>query len=140
MTSVGEMAEKDLELGRSPSTGFIAPPSVHDGTTNDERGSGNDNDKSTPSPLPAGQDTANPLTPTASVKDDPRYIVAWEPNDPDNPQNWSGLYKSWVTFQLSMLALAASVASSMIAPAGSVVAKQIGVSENLVVLNVSLFV
>ena len=39
-----------------------------------------------------------------------------------------------------MLALAASLASSIIAPANPVLVKYLGVSEEVVVLNVSLYV
>jgi hypothetical protein len=39
-----------------------------------------------------------------------------------------------------MMALAASLASSIIAPANPVIARYIGVSEEAVVLNISLFV
>ena len=84
--------------------------------------------------LPA-DDVATPV-----VQDDPRYMVRWEEGDPENPQNWSTLFKSWVTLQLSMLALAASATSSMIAPANRIIAEYIGVSETVAVLNVSLFV
>lgn len=81
-----------------------------------------------------------PRAATSSAVDDPAFEVKWEENDPENPQNWSLPFKSWVTLQLSMLALAASVASSMIAPASPIIAKEIGVSQTVVVLNISLFV
>jgi hypothetical protein len=84
--------------------------------------------------LPASND-AFPVVP-----DDPRFLVKWGEDESDNPQNWGTLYKSWVTVQLSMLALAASATSSMIAPANSIIAEYIGVSETVAVLNVSLFV
>lgn len=84
--------------------------------------------------LPNGDD----VTPT--VEDDPAYIVKWDTDDPENPYDWSTLYKTWITFQLSMLALAASVTSSMIAPANHIIAEYIGVSDTVAVLNVSLFV
>jgi hypothetical protein len=81
------------------------------------------------------------VTKTASqIRDDPAFIVKWDTNDPDNPLNWSHGYKSWVVFQLSMLALAASVASSMIAPANPILARYLGVSDTVVVLDISLFV
>lgn len=68
-------------------------------------------------------------------------LVTWDgEDDPENPQNWSTSFKSWVTFQLSMLAFAASLASSIIAPANETIAAYLGVSEEVVVLNVSLYV
>lgn len=77
---------------------------------------------------------------TTAVEDDPEFLVKWDTGDPENPYNWSTLYKTWVTFELSMLALAASVTSSMIAPANHIIAEYIGVSDTVAVLNVSLFV
>ena len=67
--------------------------------------------------------------------------VHWDgDDDPKNPQNWSTFFKSWVTLQLGMLAFGASLASSITAPADRTIAEYIGVSENVVVLNVSLYV
>lgn len=77
---------------------------------------------------------------TTTVEDDPAFLVKWDTDDPKNPYNWSTLYKTWITLQLSMLALAASVTSSMIAPANHIIAEYIGVSDTVAVLNVSLFV
>lgn len=77
---------------------------------------------------------------TTTVEDDPAFLVKWDTDDAENPYNWSTLYKTWVTFELSMLALAASVTSSMIAPANHIIAEYIGVSDTVAVLNVSLFV
>jgi hypothetical protein len=79
-------------------------------------------------------------TPAEDIKDDPEYLVKWADGDPENPYNWKTPYKAWVTLQLSMLALAASATSSMIAPANRIIAEYIGVSETVAVLNVSLFV
>lgn len=106
---------------------------VEKGTENDE----NNYTNSSPS------DTAEPsaVTKTPSqIRDDPAYIVKWDTGELENPQNWSLAYKSWVTLQLSMLALAASVASSMIAPANPILAKYLDVSDTVVVLDISLFV
>jgi len=75
------------------------------------------------------------------VSEKGEIIVTWDgENDPENPQNWSTSFKSWVTFQLSMLAFAASLASSIIAPANDTIAAYLGISEEVVVLNVSLYV
>lgn len=72
---------------------------------------------------------------------DDGLVVTWDgDDDKENPQNWSTSYKSWVTAQLSMLAFTASLASSIIAPANQTIAAYIGVSEDVVVLNVSLYV
>lgn len=67
-------------------------------------------------------------------------IVDWDDDsDPENPQNWSTPFKTWVTVQLSLLAFAASLASSIISPASKTIAEYVGVSQNVVVLNVSLY-
>lgn len=71
---------------------------------------------------------------------DPEYLVEWAPNDPLNPQNWSDSYKWWVTFQLGMLALVGSLGSSITTPADDSIARYIGVSDELVVLDLSLYV
>ena len=67
-------------------------------------------------------------------------LVGWDGDgDLENPQNWSTAFKSWVTFQLSLLAFAASLASSITAPANRTIAAYVGVSQTVVVLNVSLY-
>ena len=68
------------------------------------------------------------------------YLVKWDVNDPENPRNWSVTYKFWVTFQLGMLALAASLGSSIISPTGDAIAAYLGVSSEVSVLSVSLYV
>jgi hypothetical protein len=81
-----------------------------------------------------------PLPPKKEPKKDGKdpNIVGWEENDKENPRNWSNGYKYWITFQLGMLALAASLASSIVAPAEKVIADYVGVSSEVAVLAVSL--
>jgi hypothetical protein len=68
-------------------------------------------------------------------------IVDWDgPDDQENPRNWSTLYKSWLTFQLSMLALAASMGSSINSPADDTIGRYVGVSSEVAVLGISLYV
>lgn len=72
-------------------------------------------------------------------KKDPNE-VGWEgDNDQENPRNWSTGYKTWITFQLGMLALAASMGSSIIAPAEDDIAQYVGVSREVTVLSISLY-
>ncbi len=66
-------------------------------------------------------------------------LVGWEENDQENPRDWSTGYKSWITFQLSMLALAASLGSSITSPANAVIAEYVGVSSEVGVLSISLY-
>ena len=66
-------------------------------------------------------------------------LVDWDENDKSNPRNWSNAYKSWITFQLGMLALAASMGSSIVAPADNEIAEYVGVSSEVAVLSISLY-
>lgn len=70
---------------------------------------------------------------------DPAFIVKWDRDDPLYPQNWPVRYKWWVTFQLGMLALAGSLGSSIMSPADSIIANYVGVSSEVSVLDVSLY-
>jgi hypothetical protein len=70
---------------------------------------------------------------------DPDYMVKWDIDDPLNPQNWAVSYKWWVTFQLGMLALGGSLGSSIITPADNIIASYVGVSSEVAVLDVSLY-
>ncbi len=70
---------------------------------------------------------------------DPAYLVKWEPNDPSNPQNWSVAYKWWITFHLGMLALVGSLGSSITIPGDSMIAKYVGVSQEVAILDVTLY-
>lgn len=70
---------------------------------------------------------------------DPAYLVKWDSNDPLNPQNWPVAFKWWVTFQLGMLALVGSLGSSITTPADDIIADYVGVSSEVVVLDVSLY-
>lgn len=69
-----------------------------------------------------------------------RNIVGWDKNDKENPREWQTRYKIFVTFQLGLLALAASLGSSIISPATDTIAQVVGVSEEAAVLCLSLYV
>ncbi|KAL4916165.1 major facilitator superfamily domain-containing protein [Aspergillus aurantiobrunneus] len=73
------------------------------------------------------------------VELDAEYLVKWDQDDPINPQNWPASYKWWVTFQLGMLALAGSLGSSILTPADRDIAEYVGVSQEVAVLNVTLY-
>jgi hypothetical protein len=67
-------------------------------------------------------------------------IVDWDGDgDSENPRNWSIGYKNWITFQLGMLALAASLGSSIISPGENAIAQYVGVSSEVTVLTISLY-
>jgi hypothetical protein len=52
---------------------------------------------------------------------------------------WSRLSKYWITFQLGMLAFAASVGSSITAPATNAIATYANISHEVSVLSISLY-
>ena len=101
----------------------------------------------TPSPHAIHHDEENP--PQVSLEGDKEkeerneknaYLVDWEPNDKANPHNWSTPYKSWITFQLGMLAMSASVGSSIISPAQDAIMAYTHVSAEVAVLPVSFYI
>jgi DHA1 family multidrug resistance protein-like MFS transporter len=72
-------------------------------------------------------------------KPDPN-VIDWDgPNDPDNPMNYGKYYKMWITFLLSMLSLAATLGSSIISPAEGVLSNYFGISGEVTVLGISLY-
>jgi hypothetical protein len=89
--------------------------------------------------------------PTDSVKDEelqkPKsesdvtdtHKVDWGPDDGDNPRNFAFRKKVWITFQLGMLAMSASLGSSIIAPGQNAFAEYVGISAEVTVLSVSLY-
>jgi hypothetical protein len=83
------------------------------------------------------------ILPSGDEKEEERKdpnIVDWDGEaDPANPRNWSVGYKCWITFQLGMLALAASLGSSIIAPGENAISEYVGVSREVTVLTISLY-
>lgn len=69
-----------------------------------------------------------------------KYMVRWEDGEPSNPKNFPFWRKSWITFQLGMLALASSNASAIISPANEIIAADFNISSEVTVLTVSLFI
>jgi MFS family permease len=78
------------------------------------------------------------LSPSRNTSE--KIIVQWEPNDPENPWNFSNSKKWFITAQLGLLAFMASLASSITAPANNAIAAYINVSHEASVLTISLFV
>ena len=78
--------------------------------------------------------------PIPSKSEKEAYHVDWEPNDPENPRNWSPTYKGWLTLQLGMLALASSLGSSIISPANNAISKYAHISPEVATLSLSLYV
>lgn len=68
------------------------------------------------------------------------FLVDWEEGDRANPRNWSNARKCFLTFELGMLAMAASVGSSIISPAEDTIISYTGISDEVGVLVVSLYI
>jgi hypothetical protein len=96
-------------------------------------------------PLSEKYDEENPPPPPAEEAEnvvpevDP-FLAKWAPEDPENPYNWTTKRKSWITFQLGMLAFAASLGSSIIAPGETAIENYTGVSSEASVLTISLYI
>jgi hypothetical protein len=67
------------------------------------------------------------------------HKVDWGLDDGDNPKNFVFRKKVWITFQLGMLAMSASLGSSIITPGQNAFAEYIGVGADVAVLSVSLY-
>ncbi|KAK3068873.1 hypothetical protein LTR53_013236, partial [Teratosphaeriaceae sp. CCFEE 6253] len=83
---------------------------------------------------------ANTNRPDSPPDEKAAFLVKWDEGEKTNPRNWSNGYKGFITFQLGMLALAASLGSSIIAPAEPRIAEEMGVNQETTVLCVSLYV
>lgn len=68
------------------------------------------------------------------------FKVGFESNDVTNPKNFSPLYKIWLVFQMSMLAMTGALGSSIISPGSAQIAEYTGVSTEATSLTVALFV
>lgn len=70
-----------------------------------------------------------------------RYkLVTFVPNDPENPKNWSKAYKWWCTMCVALTCFVVAFASAVITADISGVAKEFGVSEELALVPISVFV
>jgi hypothetical protein len=83
---------------------------------------------------------ADANAPDAPGDDKNAFEVRWAEGDRSNPRNFSTIYKGFITWQLGMLALAASLGSSIIAPAEPAISRYTGVSQEITVLCVALYV
>ncbi|KAJ7075803.1 MFS polyamine transporter [Mycena belliarum] len=95
---------------------------------------------------PEHQDSRSNTTTVAGLdieeKTPTEVIVDWDgPDDPLNPKNWSRKKKWAATLVVSSFTLISPVSSSMIAPASAQVARQFGITSDVVVaLITSIFV
>lgn len=72
--------------------------------------------------------------------DNDKILVKWENDDPADPRNWIRTYKWWLTVQLGLLALTASLGSSIIAPGEASISRDFSVSAEISVLCISLYI
>ena len=75
-----------------------------------------------------------------NAANDKAYLAAFPPDDPANPHCWSTTWKSWMAFQMGMLAFVGSFGSSVISPAQDALVSKFHISAEVSVLSVSLFV
>lgn len=68
-------------------------------------------------------------------------LVDWDgPDDPTNPLNWSRARKWWITMVTAFLTFVVSFGSSVFSAGTEVTAEQFGVSNEVMILGVSLYV
>jgi len=78
-----------------------------------------------------------PLEPNGTT----RYkLVTFTPNDPENPKNWSKLYKWWCTMVVAATCFVVAFASSVITADIAGVQKEFDVSEEVALISISIFV
>lgn len=107
--------ERRLDLEKD-SDGANASPDVEKGSSSSE------------------QDTA-----LDSNGEDPNLVV-FDENDPENPMNFTLWQKVWMSTMASYLTFAVSFSSSVFSADTKVTAEKFGVSEEVMVLGVSLYV
>lgn len=70
-----------------------------------------------------------------------RYkLVTFVPNDPENPKNWSKAYKWYCTMVVAITCFVVAFSSSVVTADIAGVAKEFGVSDEVALLSISLFV
>jgi hypothetical protein len=68
-------------------------------------------------------------------------LIDWDgPHDIENPQNWSTKRKCWISTITALMAFVVSLGSSTFSAATTVTAKEFGVSDEVMVLAVTLYV
>lgn len=77
--------------------------------------------------------------PGSGTSEDP-YIIDWLPDDPEDPQRWSGVYK-WTTIAIvSWATLAVALSSSAYSGGIESLIRDFGASTELLTAGISLFV
>jgi multidrug resistance protein len=77
---------------------------------------------------------------SAQAPNDPHFKVSFEDGDAENPKNWSAHLKAWITLQLGLLAFVGSLGSSIVSPTFDVLTGEFGISREVAVLAVALYI
>lgn len=67
-------------------------------------------------------------------------LVTFYPDDPENPKNWSKAYKWYCTMVVALTCFVVAFASSVVTANVPGVVEEFGVSEEVALLSISLFV
>ena len=67
-------------------------------------------------------------------------LVTFKIDDPENPKNWSKAYKWWCTLMIASVCFVVAFASSVITADIAGVGEEFGVSEEVSLLTITLFV
>ncbi|KAI3317786.1 MFS general substrate transporter [Xylariaceae sp. AK1471] len=67
-------------------------------------------------------------------------LVTFQPNDPENPKNWSKGFKWYITMVVAITCFVVAFSSSVITPDIAGVAKEFNVSDEVALLSITLFV
>lgn len=78
-------------------------------------------------------------TEETNLQNDQFTYVAFEPSDPQNPKNWSLIYKSWVIFLLSFLTLSLTFASAASSSAENGMKEEFGCGDVVATAATGLF-
>ena len=68
------------------------------------------------------------------------FFVRFGEKDPEDPRNFSSWKKAWITTQMSFMALAGSLGTSITSPAQAAISAYMDVDMDMTVLSLSLFV
>ncbi|KAI1633870.1 major facilitator superfamily domain-containing protein [Biscogniauxia mediterranea] len=88
-------------------------------------------------PSPAGTIKETPPQPSGSVG---YKLVTFDHDDPENPKNWSKVYKWYCTMVVACTCFVVAFASSVVTADIAGVAKEFNVSEEVALLSITLFV
>jgi hypothetical protein len=70
-----------------------------------------------------------------------RYrLVTFQPGDPDNPKNWSKVFKWYITMVVAATCFVVAFSSSIVTPDIAGVAEEFNVSQEVALLSITLFV